>query len=578
VQSEELIQRQIQRLNGLRLIDAAISSSVDLETTLGMVLQQVTSLLSVDACAVVLVTSDRETVQYAASRGFYSHSLNNTRQNFRESYASQAVLKCELVHIANDGSISGGLHKANETFVDYYGAPLLVKGDIKGVLEIYHRTPLQIDSEWLDFLETLAGQAAIAIENAQLLHSLQTAKEELEQRVAERTAELERANRIKDEFLANMSHELRTPLNSILGLSEILLEERRGSLNDYQTKSLEMIEGSGRHLLELINDVLDLSKVEAGKFDFYPQSISIDEVCRSSIAFVKAQATKKFITLTYIQEPMVSTCFADPRRLKQILVNLLTNAVKFTPTDGNVTLRVNVDPEHQIIQFTVIDTGVGIAPKDLERLFQRFVQVDSSLTRQYEGTGLGLTLVQTLTDLHGGSVTVESEVGQGSRFTVSLPWSDGAEAEPHQIAPVFENEGRQKTENIEIPLASAKFRGKILLAEDNMASILTIGEYLESHGFEVVVAHDGIEAIAKAEAFNPDVILMDIQMPVMNGLDAVARLRGKTRFAKTPIITLTALAMPGDRERCLLAGASEYMSKPVSLKSLKQMIDRFLEV
>jgi signal transduction histidine kinase len=266
-----------------------------------------------------------------------------------------------------------------------------------------------MDTEWMDFLETLAGQAAIAVDNAQLFLSLQQANAELEGRVSERTtelnkanAELERANRAKDEFLANMSHELRTPLNSIIGLSESLLEQRRGTLNENQQKSLEMIGASGGHLLELINDILDLSKIEAGKFDFYPQPVSLDEFCRSCLAFVKTQAYKKSITVTYIPEPFVSKIFADPRRLKQILVNLLINAVKFTSENGRVTLRVNADLEQDLIQFAVIDNGIGITPENLQRLFQPFVQVDSSLTRQYEGTGLGLTIVQKLTDLHGG--------------------------------------------------------------------------------------------------------------------------------------------------------------------------------
>src|ERR1044072_8770004 len=183
-----------------------------------------------------------------------------------------------------------------------------------------------------------------------------------------------------------------------------------------------MIEASGGHLLELINDILDLSKIEAGKFDFYPQPISLDEFCRSCLAFVKTQAYKKSITVTYIPEQLVSRVFADPRRLKQILVNLLINAVKFTPEHGRVTLRVHADPEQDLIQFAVIDNGIGITPENLQRLFQPFVQVDSSLTRQYEGTGLGLTLVQKLTDLHGGSVQVESKFGEGSSFTIHLPW------------------------------------------------------------------------------------------------------------------------------------------------------------
>jgi PAS domain S-box-containing protein len=408
---------------------------------------------------------------------------------------------------------------------------------------------------------------------------LQTLNAELEQRVVERTmelnrinAELERANRAKDEFLATMSHELRTPLNSILGLSESLLEQRRGSLNEHQQNSLHLIESSGHHLLELINDILDLSKIEAGKFDFYPELVTLEEVCKSSLAFIKIQAAKKSIKVTYTNESFVSQVYADSRRLKQILVNLLTNAVKFTHENGCVTLLVKTDLEQDLIQFSVIDNGIGIAAEQLQKLFQPFVQVDSQLNRQYEGTGLGLALVQRLTDSHGGSVHVESELGKGSCFTVNLPLGKARVAENKIIGsgdmPVIDSRAEMPSSSSE----DAASRSTILLAEDNMANVLTIGEYLESYDYQIIVAHDGLEAIDKAQESNPNIILMDIQMPAMDGLEAIRRLRANVRFTSTPIIALTALAMPGDRERCLKAGANEYMSKPVSLKSLVKAI------
>jgi PAS domain S-box-containing protein len=410
---------------------------------------------------------------------------------------------------------------------------------------------------------------------------LQILNAELEQRVLARTAELnrsrselEQANRAKDEFLANMSHELRTPLNSILGLSESLLEQRRGSLNEHQQKSLHVIESSGRHLLDLINDILDLSKIEAGKLDYYPEMIGVNEISQASLAFVKNQAMKKSIKLTYEADQMISRIYADPRRLKQILVNLLTNAVKFTPEQGHVILQVHADGGEHLVQFSVIDNGIGIAPEDLARLFQPFEQVDSQLGRQFEGTGLGLVLVKRLTDAHGGSVSVKSEVGIGSSFTINLPWVKESLVQQENI-----NRGgnRSAQEEFKHPFTPAKQgveQKRILLAEDNMANVLLIGEYLESYGYHVIVAHDGVEALEKAQEIDPDVILMDIQMPGMDGLETTRRLRAQKRFERTPIIALTALAMPGDRERCIQAGANEYMSKPVSLKSLVKIIEK----
>lgn len=465
------------------------------------------------------------------------------------------------------------------------------------------RTPLQHSSRWRHILKNgkmidvdisshtieLAGQTAVLVVALDITDRKRAELElfklnaELEQRVEKRTGELkqlnsdlERANRTKSEFLANMSHELRSPLNSILGLSESLLEQRRGPLNESQQQYVETIETSGRHLLSLINDVLDLSKIEAGKFDFYPEVVQIDDICHSSIAFVKNQAVKKSIKLAYKNEVSISKISADPRRLKQILVNLLTNAVKFTPEQGQISLEVQTEPENNVVRLSVTDTGIGIAQGDLQKLFQPFVQVDSSLTRIHEGTGLGLALVQKLTDLHGGSIEVASTPHKGSRFTINLPWTPIPELQQ----PKMPTTSGILDAPIEADLSASKpnnGHGLILLAEDNAANILTIGEYLESHEYIVVVARDGLEALEKTEAIQPDIILMDIQMPSLDGLEATRRLRANPSFAATPIIALTALAMPGDRERCLAAGANEYMSKPVKLKSLVKMIQGFLD-
>ena len=586
-QAEEQIQRQLKHLSALHVIDNAISSSFDLHATLDVILQQVLSQLGVDASAILLFNEQTQILEYAASRGFRSDALHHTQLKMGQGLAGDAVLERKTIRISDlmetGGRLASSLHLENESFVDYYGTPLIVKGEVKGVLETYHRSHLKAEAEWLEFLETLAGQAAIAIDNAQLFENLQRSNLRLEQRVVERTAELhqsnaelEHANKVKDEFLATMSHELRTPLTSILGLSESLLEQRRGSLNDNQQKSLEIIGFSGRHLLELINDILDLSKIEAGKFDYFPQQVSVDDICNSSLAFIKSQASKKSITVTYSNEATVSKIYADPRRLKQILVNLLTNAVKFTPNGGHVSLQVHGDLEHDLIQFSVSDTGIGIAPEDLQRLFQPFVQVDSRLNREQEGTGLGLALVQRLTDLHGGSVQVESEVGKGSRFTINLACKQKEIAKLENPLSQTTLPASLQTDNTDILLAADAQRGVILLAEDNAANILTIGGYLESHGYEVVAARDGLEAMDKAEAIQPDIILMDIQMPGMDGLKAIRHLRANPRFASTPIIALTALAMPGDRERCLQAGATEYMSKPVRLKTLIETIHKLV--
>ncbi|HMQ32944.1 MAG TPA: PAS domain S-box protein [Chloroflexaceae bacterium] len=235
--------------------------------------------------------------------------------------------------------------------------------------------------------------------------------------------ELARAARLKDEFLANVSHELRTPLNAILGRAEILAEGIHGPLSERQLRSVASIEESGRHLRDLINDLLDIAKIEADKLDLQHEPVSVADLCEASVRLVGEAAIKKGLKLRSDLDPQVAVITGDPRRLKQILVNLLANAVKFTPAGGGMGLQVRGDREAGTATFTVWDTGIGIAEADLPRLFRPFEQLDSKLSRQYEGTGLGLSLVARLTRLHGGNVAVVSAPDQGSRFSVTLPWA-----------------------------------------------------------------------------------------------------------------------------------------------------------
>ncbi|NNJ09003.1 PAS domain S-box protein [Chloroflexales bacterium ZM16-3] len=404
--------------------------------------------------------------------------------------------------------------------------------------------------------------------------AIQAERALLAERVAERTAELRqvntdlaRATQLKDEFLANMSHELRTPLTAILGRTELMQEMVYGSITPKQADSLRGIEASGRHLLSLINDILDLSKIEAGKIEIEPLMIQVEPLCHSSLQMVMESARAKEISVRTTYDSMVSLIHADERRIKQILVNLLTNAVKFTPAGGSVGLEVRGNAQTDTVSFTVWDTGIGIAADDIAQLFQPFVQIDKGLNRQYEGTGLGLSLVQRLTIAHGGWVDVESSLGEGSRFRVTLPWN------PEDVAPQDEASGI--IEPARVPAASVVGL-HILLAEDNQANSQVVEEYLRAHGYVVTLAYNGAEALACAEASPPAIILMDIQMPGMDGLEAIRRVRANERLATVPIIALTALAMPGDRERCLAAGADDYLAKPFSLIKLRELIAQHL--
>ena len=437
-------------------------------------------------------------------------------------------------------------------------------------------TPLFLQGVMLDITERKRVEAALEEERASLTR-----------RVTERTAELSAANaelaraaRLKDEFLASMSHELRTPLNAILGLSEALQEEVYGPLSEKQFKSLHRIEESGRHLLALINDILDVSKIEAGKLELEIGPVSVESVCRASLGLIKQTAHKKQLKVSSTFDSQVTTIQADGRRLKQILVNLLSNAVNFTPEGGTIGLEVVGDAENEAVHLTVWDTGIGISQEDLPRLFQPFVQLDSSLSRQYAGTGLGLALVHRMAEMHRGSVSMESQKGEGSRFTVSLPWRESVK-DSRDKGPKLQDEGLSVTNLRSLTFQPSDLQPLILLAEDNEDNINTLLDYLQVKGYRVIVARNGHEAIERAREKRPDVILMDIQMPGMDGLEATRHIRAdadastglSTGLAAVPIIALTALAMPGDRERCLEAGANEYLSKPVSLRGLVKVIE-----
>jgi PAS domain S-box-containing protein len=391
---------------------------------------------------------------------------------------------------------------------------------------------------------------------------------ELEQRVQTRTMELERALRAKDEFLASMSHELRTPLNAILGLSESLSERAAGPLNEKQERYVKTITESGHHLLSLINDILDLARIEAGQIVLNVAEVDLKQVCQASLRMVNELAVRKQQHVTLEVDDAIGSIWVDERRLKQILVNLLSNAVKFTPEDGRLGLSVRGDQQEKRVMFTVWDDGIGIHQSDLARLFRPFVQLDSSLAREAPGTGLGLALVAQMVRLHGGSVNVESQPGEGSRFTVTLPWEPALATDADLRM--------RSTGKFRAIRPEAKDRPILLLIEDTREATVMLTDYLQLAGYQVLSARDALTGMDLAKRTRPDLILMDVQLPGVDGLEATRRLRADPDFRTIPIIALTALAMPGDRERCLAAGATDYVTKPVSLKKLAVLIEDYL--
>lgn len=446
--------------------------------------------------------------------------------------------------------------------------PLQVHDQMLGALCLGSQAVDVLDEEARLMLKEVGDLLAVGLQRQRLSLSLQAYTQELEERVVERTArlnrlnaELARANRLKDEFLANMSHELRTPLNAVLLKAELMAEGIQGPLTGRQMRSLEVIRESGGHLLALLNDILDLAKIEADRFELLMQRVSVSHICRVSLQFVEEMALGKQIKISTDWPSEQLYIQADERRLKQILINLLSNAVKFTPPGGEVCLIIEPDARAEVLHIRVKDTGIGIAEADLPRLFQPFSQIDGKLNRQHGGTGLGLTLVKHLTERQNGSVSVQSAVNVGSCFTVSLPWQ-AESPHPHEPLP----------DSHPVLLGPTGEPATLLIVDDNIANLDSIGEFLSFHSFHIVEAHDGYECLNRLAEEEIDLVIMDIQMPKMDGFEATQRIRRNPAWQHIPILALTALAMPGDRERALAAGADEYIPKPPSLPRLLELI------
>lgn len=455
-------------------------------------------------------------------------------------------------------------------------------GTIIGVLTLESRSLQKLqEAPQQDMLIAACRTLGVAIERVQAQENLRRINEDLE-----------RASQMKSDFLASMSHELRTPLNSILGFSDLLIRQSAGSLSDRQLSYVQTIERSGEHLLQLINDILDLSKIEAGKVELNLKAISIHYLCTECLKMIQVRAVKKRLALTLELDYRLEQVNIDERRACQILINLLSNAVKFTPEGGQIKLssrlaygsqlereyrpdRSPINPTTPYLCLEVQDSGIGIPQNKWHLLFRPFQQVDASLTRHHEGTGLGLVLTKRLAELHGGTVSLESEENQGSKFRVWLPLTEMQQ--PQTGMPELSLSPQSKIDEIlqEPSVSPAKFHCKrVLVVEDQPYNQAFISEVLELEGYKVEMIYDGgtmmqtIYSPLVTPQTLPDLILMDIQLPQVDGFQIIRQLKAHDLWKKVPVIAVTAIAMSGDRDRCLAAGADAYLSKPLKIDEL----------
>jgi len=443
------------------------------------------------------------------------------------------------------------------------------QGDLK------ERVPVMTDDE-IGNLAIEFNKMAVSIENyyatlekkvEERTEALKVTNEELSTKKQElETANLEllEANRMKSQFLANVSHELRTPLNSIIGFSELLQEKAFGDLNERQHQYVEYVHSSGAHLLQLINNILDLSRIEAGRMELSSEDFSIMEVLGELLGNVRPMAHERNISLECKTVPASPKIHADRAKFKQIMTNLLSNAVKFNNDGGRVTVDWDISEEplgmkmERFVVFRIMDTGIGIKEDDKGKLFKEFEQIDSSITREYGGTGLGLVLTKRLVELHKGSIRVESEPGKGSTFFVKLPQGTEEIDLPVMTGRVYAPQGRVKK-----PL--------VLIASESQDINHLLEIYLAGDAYEVFTASDGLDLLRKAQEQKPFAIIMGIALPKKDGWEALKELKDSPETSSIPVVVISSL---DKKEMGYALGAIEYMEKPINRERLLSVLDK----
>ncbi|HYN65786.1 MAG TPA: GAF domain-containing protein [Ornithinibacter sp.] len=532
--------RKVDEMEALAEVGQAVSSTLDPDEVLTTIVEHAVELGGADGGS--LMEYDEESLLFRV-RTTYGTSddvrerLKTVRIHVDESFVGRAATSGVPVQVTDLAEVDLDLHLRllfDAGWRSLVVIPLVRPDRIVGALVVRRLTTGAFSDETCDLLTAFASQSAIALTNARLYQQLERQRRELAT-----------TSQHKSDFLASMSHELRTPLNAVIGFSEVLLERMFGELNERQADYVQDILEAGRHLLALLNDVLDLSKVEAGRMELEVTTFPTADAIHGVLALVRERAGQHGVELRFDATDAPTHITADELRLKQVLLNVIGNAVKFTPEGGSVSLRAWTEGPEVLI--TVTDTGIGVAEADRSRIFDSFQQGTRSSSSS-EGTGLGLTLTRRIVELHGGRMWLESELGVGSTFGLALP----RQVQPGPVAGWSEP-------------AVDDVRRSIVVIEDDPNSAELVGVHLAAAGLRPVAVRTGEEGLAAIRALRPSAVVLDIHLPGMDGWDVLSAMKADPQLAHTPVVVVSVLP---ERGRGFALGASDYLVKPVSKDSL----------